>query len=168
MNPERRLQQVDTSFRKVWKKKVIKWINYTRHECLNVSTNPITINRIFPHCFSPLANGTYLNRQKHTILQNHWHLNQLFKLKNQRNWIKQVWSVISCIFVHWMKKLNLVHIYPSSPSSASEHSERGCSTLFKNPLFFEDAILIRPKILLRGVQDLSQIGHKKFPSLNWF
>ena len=39
-------------------------------------------------------------------------LNQHFKLKNQRNWLKQVgmlkfWSVINCIFVHWTKKLTL-------------------------------------------------------------
>ena len=34
------------------------------------------------------------------------------KLKNQRNWLKQVWmlkfwSVINCIYVHWTKKLTL-------------------------------------------------------------
>ena len=39
-----------------------------------------------------------------------WPLDQHFKLKNQRNWLKQVWmlrfwSVINCIFVHWIKKL---------------------------------------------------------------
>ena len=41
-----------------------------------------------------------------------WPFNQHFKLKNQRNWLKQVWmlkfwSVINCIFVHWTKKLTL-------------------------------------------------------------
>ena len=43
-----------------------------------------------------------------------WNLNQHFKLKNQRNWLKQVWMlnfwrVINCIFVHWTKKLTLVY-----------------------------------------------------------
>ena len=45
------------------------------------------------------------------ILDIIWH----FKLKNQRNWLKQVWmlkfwSVIYCIFVHWTKKFTLVTI----------------------------------------------------------
>ena len=44
---------------------------HLRGHCSNVSTNPITITRIF----SPLANGTDLNRQKYAILQNHWHYN---------------------------------------------------------------------------------------------
>ena len=58
---------------------------------------------------------------------------------------------------------------PKAVGSASERSERGRSTLFKNPLFFlRDAILRQHKIFLRGVPDLSQIGHKKLPSLNWF
>ena len=42
-----------------------------------------------------------------------WPLNQHFKLKTQRNWLKQVWmlnfwSVINCFFMHWTKKLTLV------------------------------------------------------------
>ena len=62
--------------------------------------------------------------------------------------------------------------FPSKPTplavgGASECSERGRSTLYKNPLFLRDAILRQHKILLRGVQDLSQIGHKILPSLNW-
>ena len=50
------------------------------------------------------------------ILDIIWPLNQNFKLKNQRNWLKQVlmlkfWSVINCFFMHWTKKLTLA---PSS------------------------------------------------------
>ena len=46
------------------------------------------------------------------ILDIIWPLNQHFKLKNQRNWLKKIWvlkfwSVINCIFVHWTKKLTL-------------------------------------------------------------
>ena len=46
------------------------------------------------------------------ILDIIWPLNLNFKLKNQRNWVKQVWmlkfwDVINCIFVHWVKKLTL-------------------------------------------------------------
>ena len=41
-----------------------------------------------------------------------WPLNWHFMLKNQRNWLKQVWtwklwSVINCFFIHWMMKLTL-------------------------------------------------------------
>ena len=46
------------------------------------------------------------------ILDIIWPLNQDFKLKNQRNWLKQVWmlklwSEINCFFMHWTKKLTL-------------------------------------------------------------
>ena len=46
------------------------------------------------------------------ILDIFWPLNQHCKLKNQRNWIKQVltlkfWSVINWIFVQWTKKLTI-------------------------------------------------------------
>ena len=42
-----------------------------------------------------------------------WPLNQHFKQKTQRNWLKQVWmlkfwSVINCCFMRWTKKLTLV------------------------------------------------------------
>ena len=45
-----------------------------------------------------------------------WHLNQNFKLKNQRNWLKQAWmlkfwSVINCFFMHWTKKLTLLYYF---------------------------------------------------------
>ena len=37
-----------------------------------------------------------------------------FQLRNQRNWLNQVWllkfwSVINCIFLHWTKKLTLAN-----------------------------------------------------------
>ena len=46
------------------------------------------------------------------ILDIIWPLNQHFKLKNQRNWLKQVpmlkfWSLINCFLMHWTKKLTL-------------------------------------------------------------
>ena len=46
------------------------------------------------------------------ILDIIWPLNQHFKLKNQRNCLKQVWvlkfwSAINCFFMHWTKKLTL-------------------------------------------------------------
>ena len=46
------------------------------------------------------------------ILDIIWPLNQRFKLKNQRNWLKEVWTwkfwnVINCILLHWRKKLTL-------------------------------------------------------------
>ena len=48
-----------------------------------------------------------------------WPLNQHYKLKNQRNWLEQVWvlnfwNVINSIFVHWMKKLTLAHRPPQA------------------------------------------------------
>ena len=53
------------------------------------------------------------------ILDIIWPLNQHFKLKNQKNWLKHVWmlkfwDVINCIFVHWRMKLTLVKIGPRS------------------------------------------------------
>ena len=43
-------------------------------------------------------------------------LDRHLKLKDQRNWLKQVWmlkfwSEINCIFVHWTKKLTLAITY---------------------------------------------------------
>ena len=55
------------------------------------------------------------------ILDIIWPLHQNFKLKNQRNWLKQVWalkfwSVINCFFMHWPKKLTLVFFFQGSLS----------------------------------------------------
>ena len=42
-----------------------------------------------------------------------WPINLNFKLKNQRNWLNQVWmwkfwNVMNCIILHWYKHLTLV------------------------------------------------------------
>ena len=55
-----------------------------------------------------------------------WPLNQNFKLKNQRNWLKKVWmlkfwSAINCFFMHWTKKLTLVMMITTYFSSFFYH-----------------------------------------------
>ena len=76
------------------------------------------LTSLFPLIFlSKYINFYALGRLK-WILVIIWPLNQHFKLKNQRNWLKQVWmskfwSVINCFFMHWTKKLTLLINQPS-------------------------------------------------------
>ena len=58
--------------------------------------------------------------------------------------------------------------FPSKPTplavgGASECSERGRSTLYKNPLFLRDAILRQHKFLLGVYQICHRLGTKNFP-----
>ena len=69
---------------------------------------------LFPLIFQSKHINLYaLGRLKSELYIFIWPLKQHFKLKNQRNWRKQIWmlkfcSVINCILVHWTKKLTLV------------------------------------------------------------
>ena len=63
------------------------------------------------------------------ILDIIWPLNQHFKLKNQRNWLKQVWmwkfwNVINCILLHWRKKLTLASCFFSVLNSWQKDHKR--------------------------------------------
>ena len=70
------------------------------------------LTSLFPLLFLSKHISVYALGRLMWILDIIWPLNQHFKLKNQRNrlkqvWMLKIWSVIKCIFVHWMKKLTL-------------------------------------------------------------
>ena len=85
----------------------LKWVSCTVAQANNHTHIPISIDiSIKTHKFVCI-------RQIRWILDIIWPLNQTFKLKNQRNWLKQVWtlkfwSVINWFFMHWTKKVTLV------------------------------------------------------------
>ena len=71
------------------------------------------LTSIFPLIFLSKHISLYALGRFKWILDIIWPLNQQFNLKNQRNWLKQIWTlkfwdIINCIFVHWTKKLTLV------------------------------------------------------------
>ena len=72
----------------------------------------------------------------------------------------------------WIFKQRASSMLATLAGAANERSERGRSALFKNPLFFSGKFLgcyiEAAQNFFRYVPCLSQIGHKKLPSLNWF
>ena len=78
------------------------------HHCIS-SKN---FTSLFPLIFLSKHISLYALGRLKRILDIIWPLNWHFMLKNQRNWLKQVWiwklwSVINCFFIHWMMKLTL-------------------------------------------------------------
>ena len=60
-----------------------------------------------------------------------WHLNQYFKQKDQRNWLKQglmvkFWIVINCISVNWTKKLTFEELFVHRMFSRKTDCEFRC------------------------------------------
>jgi hypothetical protein len=65
----------------------------------------LTLISLFPLIFLSKHISLYALGRLKWILDIIWPLNQLFKLKNQRNWLRQVWmwkfwNVINCILLH--------------------------------------------------------------------
>ena len=70
------------------------------------------LTSLFPLIFLSKNISLYALGRLKWILDIIWPLNQHFNLKNERNWMKQVWmlkfwSGINCILLHWPKKLTL-------------------------------------------------------------
>ena len=76
-----------------------------------VTNNP-NQKSLFPLIFLSKHISLYALGRLKWILDIIWPLNQHLNLKNQRNWIKQVFMFkfltgINCILLHWRKKLTL-------------------------------------------------------------
>ena len=83
------------------------------YQCNDHLSHSKNFTSLFPLTFLSKPISLYALGRIRWILDIIWHLNQHFKLKNQRNWLKQVWmlkfwSVINCFFMHWTKKLTSV------------------------------------------------------------
>ena len=90
-------------------KDILKWDFYI--SAVTIYHIP-KISHPYFHWYSYQNTSLYALGRIRWILDIIWPLNQHFKLKNQRNWLKQVWmwkfwNVINCILLHWRKKLTL-------------------------------------------------------------
>ena len=82
------------------------------YECSDHLSHSKNFTSLFPLIFLSKHISLYALGRIRWILDIIWPLNQHFKLKNQRNWLNQVWmwkfwNVINCILLHWRKKLTL-------------------------------------------------------------
>ena len=80
------------------------------YQCSDHLSHSKNFTSLFPLIFLSKHISLYALGRIRWILDIIWPLNQHFKLKNQRNWLKQVWmwkfwNVINCILLHWRKKL---------------------------------------------------------------
>ena len=90
---------------------VRKWVSRTVAQ-----SHSKKLTSLFPLIFLSKHISLYALGRIRWILDIIWPLNQHFRLKTQRNWLKQVsmlkfWSVINCLFMHWTKKLTLAVKY---------------------------------------------------------
>ena len=81
-------------------------------QCSDHLSHSKNFTSLFPLIFLSKHISLYALGRIRWILDIIWPLNQYLKLKNQRNWLKQVWmfkfwSVINRFFMHWTKKLTL-------------------------------------------------------------
>ena len=86
------------------------------YQCSDHSSHSKNFTSLFPLIFLSKHISLYALGRLKWILDIIWPLNQHFKLKNQRNWLEQVWmwkfwNVINCILLHWRKKLTLYEIF---------------------------------------------------------
>ena len=82
------------------------------YQCSDHLSHSKNFTSLFPLIFLSKHISLYALGRLKWILDIIWPLNQHFKLKNQRNWLKQVWmwKLITCILLHWRKKLTLVSV----------------------------------------------------------
>ena len=82
------------------------------YQCSDHLSHSKNFTSLFPLIFLSKHISLYALGRIRWILDIIWPLNQHFKLKNQRNWLNQVWmwkfwNVINCILLHWYKHLTL-------------------------------------------------------------
>ena len=83
------------------------------YQCSDHLSHSKNFTSLFPLIFLSKHISLYALGRIRWILDIIWPLNQHFKLKNQRNWLNQVWmwkfwNVMNCILLHWYKHLTLV------------------------------------------------------------
>ena len=76
------------------------------YQCSDHLSHSKNFTSLFPLTFLSKHISLYALGRLKWILDIIWPLNQHFKLKNQRNWLKQVrmwkfWNVMNCILLHW-------------------------------------------------------------------
>ena len=86
------------------------------YQCSDHLSHSKNFTSLFPLIFLSKHISLYALGRIRWILDIIWPLNQHFKLKNQRNWLNQVWmwkfwNVINCILLHWYKHLTLVNLF---------------------------------------------------------
>ena len=100
-----------------------RWINWKQklelktkvrflYQCSDHLSHSKNFTSLFPLIFLSKHISLYALGRIRWILDIIWPLNQHFKLKNQRNWLNQVWmwkfwNVMNCILLHWYKHLTL-------------------------------------------------------------
>ena len=82
------------------------------YQCSDHLSHSKNFTSLFPLIFLSKHISLYALGRIRWILDIIWPLNQHFKLKNQRNWLNQVWmwkfwNVMNCILLHWYKHLTL-------------------------------------------------------------
>ena len=83
------------------------------YQCSDHLSHSKNFTSLFPLIFLSKHISLYALGRIRWILDIIWPLNQHFKLKNQRNWLNQVWmwkfwNVMNCILLHWYKHLTLM------------------------------------------------------------
>ena len=107
-----------------WEQSMILWYHGIMHisgqikvrflyQCSDHLSHSKNFTFLFPLIFLSKHISLYALGRIRWILDIIWPLNQHFKLKNQRNWLNQVWmwkfwNVMNCILLHWYKHLTLV------------------------------------------------------------
>ena len=86
------------------------------YQCSDHLSHSKNFTSLFPLTFLSKHISLYALGRLKWILDIIWPLNQHFKLKNQRNWLKQVrmwkfWNVMNCILLHWYKHLTLEFLW---------------------------------------------------------
>ena len=76
------------------------------YQCSDHLSHSKNFTSLFPLIFLSKHISLYALGRIRWILDIIWPLNQHFKLKNQRNWLNQVWmwkfwNVMNCILLHW-------------------------------------------------------------------
>ena len=112
------------------------------YQCSDHLSHSKNFTFLFPLIFLSKHISLYALGRIRWILDIIWPLNQHFKLKNQRNWLNQVWmwkfwNVMNCILLHWYKHLTLVHtitykLHLQMLAGSRKQKVQGLSHLCKN------------------------------------
>ena len=98
------------------------------YQCSDHLSHSKNFTSLFPLIFLSKHISLYALGRIRWILDIIWPLNQHFKLKNQRNWLNQVWmwkfwNVINCILLHWYKHLTLIRVFFSCSTCGFTNSQ---------------------------------------------